>query len=80
MNKDFAIVHITRKNEKTGSDDAVVLVTYKGEALALFKGDDLESRAIDYIKTYGYLAEWRRLWLIGTNPNWDECLRVNIDG
>jgi hypothetical protein len=80
MNKDFNIIHGSRKNEKTGGDDHVVQVTYKGEALAVFKGDDLETRVMDYIKTYGYLAEWRRLWLIGTHPNWYECLRVNIDG
>ncbi|GAB3644893.1 hypothetical protein [Ramlibacter alkalitolerans] len=80
---DFAYVPDTRL--VAGKSVPVLLVTFKGEAIALFSeanrqaGDvrTLRERADDYVGTYGYLAEWRRRWNNGDRCNWSEALRVD---
>lgn len=82
MNTDFTFINSTRaRQQKDGTVEEypVLLVAYKGEALAIFSGENLRERAEAYIKTYGYLAEWRRRILTGEGTSWDDSLFVNIE-
>lgn len=78
MNANFEVKGDTRSivPKPDGATYPIAIVTYKGFKLAIFSGDDRISRADEYIRTYGYLAEWRRLG----SPSWDESMRVNING
>jgi hypothetical protein len=76
MNALFDFVAEQRVNDKTKEPYDVLIVTYKGLRLALFSGDNLLQRAEQYVKTYGYLAEW---YFLG-HPSWDESMRVNVNG
>lgn len=81
MNVDFAVTDSTRVRQLkdgTAEEYPVKLVAYRGVTLALFSGDNLDDRVEQYIKTYGYLAAWRRLILTGAGTSWDESLFVNI--
>lgn len=93
MNPDFKLLPDCAKVPVKGKKgeyvyEAVLRLTYKGEAIAKWQGCgedcDLMALAHEHIKTYGYLAEWRRRWnLKQYEPNtnwvqWDESLRVEV--
>jgi hypothetical protein len=62
---------------QTRNGKPALMLRYKGENLALFVGDNLHERVQQYIKTYGYLAEWTYQKLTtGKIPNWSEDMRV----
>lgn len=76
VNKHFEYAHSIRHDKKLG-DVPRLTVKYKGEALAIFEGDNLEEQALEYIRVYGYLAEWTYLkYKNGAYENWTEKLRV----
>lgn len=94
MNKDFTLDASVEKVFEKGKVESkgVLRLSYKGVCIAKWTGgeedkpwiDTLPKRAEEYIKTHGYLAEWRRRWNLqmfeeGTNwVQWDESLRVDI--
>jgi hypothetical protein len=59
MDKNFVIVNTFREDEKSKVSLPAKVITYKGESLALFVGDNLDERVENYLKVYGHLAEWR---------------------
>ena len=46
-----------------------VRVWFKDESIALC---DTVDAARDYVRTYGYMAEWRRQWIKGNRIGWNE--------
>lgn len=79
---DFTFVYCERPIK--GGMEPAMQVCWKGEAIALFRGDDLFDRGREYVGTYGYMAEWRRLRNIAAvadkqEVSWSEDLRVYID-
>jgi hypothetical protein len=79
-NLHFTFDHSTRQDKKLGGVHRLT-VKYKGESLAIFEGNIVENgnRAMDYIRTYGYLAEWTyRKHTTGQYVNWHESLRVHV--
>lgn len=76
VNKHFEYARSIRHDKKLG-DVPRLTVKYKGEGLAIFEGDDLEERALEYIRVYGYLAEWTyQKYVTGQYVNWTEPMRV----
>jgi hypothetical protein len=83
MNNNFVIVNTTRQDEKLKTNIPAKVVTYKGENLAVFVRDNLDERVTNYLKVYGYLAEWRYRNIVANyvkrsfkhmlalDPNWD---------
>lgn len=41
---------------------------------------DLPMTPQQYVQTYGYMAEWRRQWLLGNKIEWNDSLMVNVNG
>jgi hypothetical protein len=40
---------------------------------------DLPMTPQQYIQTYGYMAEWRRQWLLGNKIEWNDSLLVTVE-
>jgi hypothetical protein len=78
MNTNFTIVQSIRHDKKLG-DVPRTSVKYKDETLAICEGVHREVDALEYIKVYGYLAEWTYLkYKSGMYVNWTESLRVTV--
>lgn len=40
---------------------------------------DLPMTPQQYIEIYGYMAEWRRQWLLGNKIGWNDSLIVDVE-
>lgn len=40
---------------------------------------ELQMTPQQYVEKYGYMAEWRKQWLLGNKISWSESLRVNVN-
>lgn len=76
----FSVESTVRKDKKTKEVQPAKVVSYKGMALVLFVGDNLDEKVSNYLEVYGYLAEWR--YQNSTKKhfvNWCDTLNVDIN-
>lgn len=85
LNLHFDFAHSTRdEKQRDGSIKTIarLTVTYKGESLAIFEDGnqfDIADRALEYIGTHGYLAEWVfQKYKTGEYVNWTKELFVFV--
>lgn len=83
LNIHFEFEHSTREErQRDGTVKTIprLRLKYKGEGLAIFEDGseaELADRALAYIRTHGYLAEWvYQKYKTGEYVNWTEKLRV----
>lgn len=75
----FSTVDSVRKDKKLGNVSRKTLL-YKGEGIAIFEGEDLETRALEYVATYGYLAEWvYQKYVQGKYVNWSDDMFIDVN-
>lgn len=75
----FTVARSVRKDKKLG-DIPRSIMYFKGEALAVFEGDNQDEQIQSYIQTYGYLAEWtRQRHIQGKYVNWTDDLFVDVN-
>jgi len=75
----FSTVDSVRKDKKLGNVSRKALL-YKGECIAIFEGEDLETRVLEYVATYGYLAEWvYQKYIQGKYVNWSGDMFVDVN-
>lgn len=75
----FTVTRSVRKDKKLG-DIPRSTVHFKGEALAVFEGDNQDEQIQSYIQTYGYLAAWtRQRYIQGKYVNWTDDLFVDVN-
>lgn len=53
-----------------------VCIAFFREAVRVKENTTFEEMANEYVRVYGYMAEHRRQWNLGTKVNWTEDLRV----
>ena len=52
-------------------------VLYKDTCIAFFRiMETCVADAAEYVKTHGYMAEWRRQWNLGNKVSWDDSMKV----
>lgn len=59
VNSGFTL-DVTTRPIKGGGVEDVLHLSFKGELIAFFSGQNLQQQADKYLATYGHLAEWRR--------------------
>ena len=83
MNTDFTFATDVIYDDKSKPVD-VYRVFYKDECIARIDsrnqkaGFVFQDLADEYIRIYGYMAEYRRRWNNGNRVNWSEDLRVVV--
>lgn len=75
----FACIEGAKYDKKLGALMRIEL-HYKGELIAVFESADeyLPSKVLNYIETYGYLAEWTyQKYVQGRYVNWSDDMKID---
>jgi hypothetical protein len=79
MNNFSFLIDAIKEDGKTIN---ICRVLFKDECIAFVKEKDdisFQNDVVEYVKTYGYMAEHRRQWLNGNKINWSDDLYIDVN-